>query len=278
MLEINVAVDLTDLQGALQELSSGHLPRTAAAVRNATLLVQRTWLQAASGREVSYQGRVFSLKRVSGEYARSIEHGLTYPDGDDLSGRVTADTPYAQTIETGSAPRDMKPGLLAGPKARRGKNGSIYTIIPFRHGTPGAVTMRAMPQEVYREARQLAYSRITGSRMEKNAWGEMTRRNTYQWGDRLGKTEIGWRSRIAPKGQEYTHTTSIFSGMVRMGEAKHSQFMTFRVVSSNSPTNSWWSPGVDPKPVAAAVAEMVEPHAMQMIRAAFMEDLATMGV
>ncbi len=85
---------------------------------------------------------------------------------------------------------------------------------------------------------------------------------------------MGWRSRIAPEGQEYTHTTSIFSGMVRMGSGKHSQFMTFRVVSSRSPSNSWWAPAQEPRPVAAAVAQMVEPQCMAMIRMAFTEDLA----
>jgi hypothetical protein len=276
MLDLKLTFDVSEIQGVLKELSMGQLPRTTAAVRDATMLIQRTWIQAANGREVSYQGRTFSVKRVSGDYARSIEQGLQYPDGgDELAGRVTANATYAEAIEQGSPPRDMKPGLLAGPKARRAKDGSVYTIVPFRHGTPGSITLPAMPKEIYQQAKRFAHSRITGSRMEQNAHGVPVRRNTYKWGDRLGQTEQGWRSRIKPEGHEYTHTTSIFSGMVRMGSPKHSTFMTFRVVSSKSPSNSWWSPGSDPKPVAAAVAEMVEPHVMAMIRTAFTEDLAS---
>lgn len=278
MVNLTIAVDLGVLQAALKDISEGNLPHTQDAVRDVTFLIQRTWLQAASGREMSYQGSTFSLKRVSGEYARSIEHGMQYPEGgDSLAGRVTANAGHAQAIEQGSPARDLKPGLLGGPKARRGKNGSIYTIIPFRHGSPDALTMKAMPREIYAQARRLAHSKITGSYLDQNAHGGMVRRNTYQWGGRLKETTTGWRSRIQPEGHEYTHSTAIFSGMVRMGSPKHSSFMTFRVVSSNSPTNSWWSPGTDPKPVAAAVAEMVSPTAMAMIRTAFMTDLAVLG-
>jgi hypothetical protein len=278
MIELGIDVDLSVLQSVLKQLSAGKLPHTAAAVRAATLLVQRTWLQAAGGREMSFEGRVFSLSRVSGAYARSIEQGMVYPEQDDFTGRVSASVPYASAIEEGTPPRDMKPGLLSGPKARRGKNGSIYTIVPFRHGTPTAKTLPAMPREIYREARQMAHSQITGHRIEKNAFGVPVTRNTYRWGERLGATLTGWRARIAPEGQEYTHTTSIYSGMVRMGSPRHSTFMTFRVVSTNSPSNSWWSPGTDPKPVAAAVAQMTEPEVTVMIRTAFEADMAALGV
>jgi hypothetical protein len=291
MLDLQISVDLADIQAALKDLSDGNFPRTREAVRDATFLVQKTWLQAASGREVTYQGRTFSVKRISGDYARSIEHGLSYPDGgDEMAGRVTADTPYAQAIEDGSPPRDMKPGFLAGPKARRAKDGSIYAIIPFRHGTPGATTLKAMPAEVYQEARQLAYSRITGRRHELNAHGVPVQRNTYRWGGRLGDMGPGAHRKgpyikkagapfLEPgvEDKSYTHTTSIHSGMVRMGSSKNSQFMTFRVVSSKSPANSWWSRGTEPRPIAAAVAEMVEPHALMMIRAAFTADLQDIG-
>lgn len=275
MVQLQLVFDLSEVQAVLKELASGNLPHTAAAVRDATFLVQRTWIQAASGREVSFGGRTFSLHRGTGEYARSIAQGLQYPEGgDELAGRVTADAAQAQAIEEGSPPHDMKPGFLGGPKARRAKDGSIYTIIPFRHGTPGAITLPAMPKEVYQQARKLAHSQITGSVMLQNAHGVPVRRNTYRWGQRLAHQSQGWRSRIKPEGQEYTHTTSIFSGMVRMGSAKHTSVMTFRVVSSKSPSNSWWSPGTDPKPIAAAVAQMVEPTVLQMIRTAFIEDLA----
>ncbi len=149
MIDIKLTFDLSAIQEALKQLSTGTLPRTAAAVHDACLIVQRTWLQAASGREVTFEGRTFSLKRVSGEYAKAISEGLVYPaEGGDLTGRVSADTPYAQAIEQGQPARDMKPGLLSGTKARRGKDGSIYNIIPFRHGTPGAVTLKQMPTEI----------------------------------------------------------------------------------------------------------------------------------
>lgn len=273
MIDLTIKVDLTVMQAALQRLATEGFPATEEAVRSATLLVQRTWLEAASGREVSFNGRTFSIRRISGEYVRSISDGLVYPDGGDtLAGRVTADVPYARTIEEGTPARDMKPGLLGGEKVRRAKDGSLYTIIPFRHGTPGAATLAPLPRAVYDQARTLARSQITGTYRGRNAWGRFTRRHRYQWGGRLGDMGPG-AHRDQPPGHEYTHTTSIYSGLVKMGKPGHTQYMTFRVVSSKSPPNSWWRPAVEPKPIAAAVAAMCEGAVTAMIRQGFTDDL-----
>jgi hypothetical protein len=271
-----ITVDLAAVADALKAVEAGGLPKTSAAVQDATLIAQRLWLAAAGGQAISYRGRQITVKRVSGAYAKSIQDGLEYPvGGDKLHGRVTASASYAQQIEDGQDPHDMKPGLLGGKSARIGKKGQRYNIIPFRHNTPGQDKLaQPMPLEVYNRAKKLAFSQVTGSRMGKNARGETVERKTYHWGGRLGETKIGWRSRIGPPGHEYTHTTSIFSGMVRMGQPKQASYMTFRVVSDNSPANSWWSPGVEPRPIAEAVAEQVRPQAEAMIREAFEADLA----
>lgn len=269
MLSINV--DLGPLQNTLDALGAESLPRTAQAVQDATLIAQRLWLSVAGGNAITFQGRQLSVSRRSGAYARSIQDGLEYPaDGDTLHGRVSANAEHARAIEDGTPAHDMKQALLNGPKARIGKKGQRYNIIPFRHNTPGQdKTGPAMPQEVYNKAKRLAFSQVTGTHTDKNG----VERKSYSWGGRLGETKIGWRSRIGPRGHEYTHATSIYSGMVKMGKKGNASYMTFRVVSENSPANSWWMDAIQPRPIAAAVAETVRPQIDALIRQAFEDDL-----
>ncbi len=76
-------------------------------------------------------------------YLRSLDDSsaIVYPvDGDPLWGKVTiANDRIAQRAERGGPAWDMKPGLLSGPKARKGKKGR-YNIIPLGYSAlkPGA--------------------------------------------------------------------------------------------------------------------------------------------
>lgn len=287
-MSLTVNVDLGPLREALDALGAGNLPKTAQAVQDSTLIAQRLWLSVAGGHSIQYQGRDLKINRVSGAYARSIQDGMEYPvGGDAMHGRVSANAEYAQSIEDGTPAHDMKPGLLGGEKARLGKKGQRYNIIPFRHNTPGQdKTAKAMPSEIYNQVKRLAFSQSTGERVHFNALGQFTRRKTYSWGGRLGNMGPG-AHRQGPRirraaasflepgieDKSYTHTTSIFSGMVRMGQPKQASYMTFRVVSELSPANSWWSPGVEPRPISAAVSETIRPQIEALIRQAFEDDL-----
>lgn len=278
-ISINIRVGWEEMQEIMAALGAGQFPNLGRAVEQATALVQRNWLAAASGAEVSYRGRSFAINRRSGAYARSISDGMEYPLGSDpLAGRVSATAEHADAIEKGTPPHDMKPTLLSGPRARVSREGVRYVIIPFRHNVPGAsATGKPMPKEVYRAAKTLAMSQVTGKRPDVNARGEPVERATYKWGGQASVHPFGWRSRIAPQGHEYTHKVSIYEGMVRMGPKGHSTYMTFRVASENSDPNSWWSPGVEPKPVSEAVAEMSSAQVDAIIRGGFEADLAALG-
>jgi hypothetical protein len=278
--KLSIRVELAALKQTLRAVGQENLPHTSAAVGEATELAQREWMHAASGVDVSFAGKTFRVRRRTGAYARSIQDGLEYPaDGEPLRGRVTASSDHAEAIERGSPARDMKDGLLAGPRARISKTGQRYTIIPFRHNTPTAsATGQPMPAEVYKQAKKLAYTQVVGTKQEKNADGKMVTRNVYSHGGQLNVGQgIGWRSRIQPQGHEHTHAVSIFHGMVRMGSPKQSSFMTFRVVSEASPPNSWWSPAIEPRPVSEAVAEGVQERAVLMVRRGFELDLQSLG-
>jgi hypothetical protein len=203
-------------------LASRMEERVARKVGSVTSLVHRAWVAEAM------------MDAKTGGYAHSIQ--AEWPVGDDpMRGRVFSDAPYAAALEYGTGARDMKPALLRSPKAKVSAAGGRYLAVPFRHGTPGAVTMPAMPHEVYARARRL------GS------------------GERLPDIRTGWRTKLpgssgyrwapgAPRVTEpYTWRTGPYSGMQRRGRLGHSQYVTFRTVSSNSPAGSWIYPGFAPR-------------------------------
>ena len=272
---LTIAADVPNLDSvlnAVEKAGQGNLPYTSEAVHAALVdTVQRTWIEYASGVTVVYSGGTFHVNTISGEYVRSIQEGLRMMGS--LTGEVFSTSGHGSLIEDGIKAYDQKDKLLSSPKAKTSKSGSRYITVPFRHGTPGTVTMPAMPQHVYDSAKTLGYSRknnfltaaITGRR--------------YSWGGRLQKTSEGQRSHIAPHpGKGYTWTTGLYSGMVKMGKENHSQYLTFRRVSSNSDPRSWQFPGVKPRPIREAVVENTREEVLQLIRSGFEMDLYFMGL
>jgi hypothetical protein len=271
---LTISADLPNLENVIKAVEAagrGELPYTKEAVRAAiTDVVQRTWIEYASGVTVTYSGGSFVVHVVSGEYVRSIQEGLRMVD--DLTGEVVTTSAHGAIIEDGIKPYDMKQKLLQSPSAHVGKNGSRYITVPFRHGTPGARTMPAMPKQVYKEAKKLGYSR------KNNALNALFTGRKYSWGGKLENTSEGQRSKILPNGQRYTWKTGLFNGMVRMGKQGHSQYMTFRRVSTNSDPNSWYYPGVPARRIREAVIENTRDEVLQLIRNGFDMDLYFMGL
>jgi hypothetical protein len=155
---------------------------------------------------------------------------------------------YAEAIEKGTKERDMKAMLPTAKKARMAKDGSLYLIIPFRHGTQGAVGLKPMPLRVQQMAQEMKRSRVTGNFMEKSGTGFMVQRNTYKWGGKLGS------GALAANGLSFKEQNR-YQGMVKFGLKGHSSYITFRVMSQKS---SGWiipaRPGLWPAKTAAEVA------------------------
>lgn len=277
---LTISAELPNLDTIISNLesagSSGQkLPFTKEAIRAATVdVIQRTWIQYASGAYVTYSGGSFRINVVTGEYVRSIQDGVRFPN--DLTGEVFTTSPHGESIEKGQRPRDMKQALLSSPKAKKGKNGSRYITIPFRHGTPGATTIPAMPRAVYNAARRLGYTR-----REQGLTGDA---RVYVWGGRYNQgverdAQYGMRTHIgAHPGAGYQHKSGIYEGMVRMGRPGHSQYMTFRRVSDKSDPRSWMHPGTPPRPIREAVVENTKEEVLQLIRRGFELDLYFMGL
>lgn len=257
---------------AVEKAGKGNLPYTREAVRAATVdLVQRTWIEYASGVTVSYSGGTFTVKSVTGEYVRSIQDGLRFLDG--MTGEVFTTSPHAGIIEDGQPARDMKPGLLNSPKAKVGKDGKRWLTVPFRHGSPDAITIPPMPKNVYAMANKLGFSR------RNNVLKSFFTGKKYTWKGRLEETSQGQRSHSGNHpGAGYTWKTGQYSGMVRMGKGRHTQYMTFRRVSENSDPSSWMHPGVEAKPIRDAVVENTREDVLALIRRGFEMDLYFMGL
>jgi hypothetical protein len=247
-------------------MGSGELLYTQEAVRTATEVIQRYWLEAISGRTVTWGGGAFKVNVVSGAYLRSVAEGLRYPaNGDALTGEVVSLSPHGEIVENGIKPFDMKQTHLNGPKSQVGKDGKRYVTIPFRHNVPGSTAIgNAMPKEVYAKAMQLAVSRRNGLLVH---WFSAKK---YEWGDRLSENDSGVKQR--------PHwTTSKYTSMVKMAGRPHTQYLTFRRISENSKPESWRHPGVAPRPVTQAVEEMARDEVIQLIRTGFEVDLASLG-
>lgn len=160
-----------------------------------------------------------------------------------------------ESTEKGYGPYDMKPGLLGGSKSKPLKSGlGRYTTVPMRHKTPGGKGISinlAMPNSVYRKAKKL-----TPSTMDPDS--EMV------WGDKLK-----WDSPLAVNLTGYSHKSSIYSGMFRVGNPGQMQYLTFRRVSTSrvekgkqkgSDPQSWWHPGLPGVSVVQAVFNFCTPQ------------------
>jgi hypothetical protein len=190
----------------------------------------------------------------------------------DLAGEIVSTSRHGNTIEEGIKPYDMKEGLLTSPKAKFGKNGSLYITVAFRHGTPNTTTMASMPKAVYKDAKKLGYSRVNGV-LGGNSMGV-----TYSWGGKLKNNPEGQRTKLVGPGKHYTWKTGLYSGMVRMGKGKQTQYLTFRRISTKSDPNSWQFPGVAPRPIRQAVVENTKEEVLKLIRNGFQMDLYFMGL
>ena len=272
---LTISADLPNLDGVLQAVEKagrGDLPYTKEAVRASLVdVIQRTWIGYASGVTVTYSGGTFQINSVTGEYVRSIQEGLRMLD--NLTGEIMTTSAHGAIVESGISAFDQKEGLLRSNKAKTGKNGNRYITVPFRHGTPSATTMPAMPQHIYDQAKSLGYSR------KNNFLTTMFTGRKFTWGGSVSPTSEGQRSHNEPhRGAGYTWKSGQYSGMVKMGKPNHSQYLTFRRVSLNSNANSWQFPGVKAKPIREAVIENTREEVLQLIRNGFEMDLYFMGL
>jgi len=175
-------------------------------------------------------------------------------EGASFTWVIGHDDDKARQIEYGTPEYDMKKSIANSAKARRSaRTGALYLIIPFRHGSnedgKGTRGFRPMPKAVYKVAKMLAFSRhlapATNPRL--SATGHFVTAYRYDWGGRL---PAGLGPRLLSSNGLYQHKTDLYAGMVRFKDNatpngnRSGGYITFRVMSQNSPPGSWIRPAI----------------------------------
>ncbi len=246
MAQIRVRVELPSIREWRGIVDQTVFPLLTQAVR---VIAQAT--------AIKWQEEVMRAKLWSGEkdaYQKSITASMTGP----FAAVVTASYKYAAEIEDGRPPRDLKAMLQTSLKVRVNKKGRRYLIIPFRHGTPGT-NSNPMPLSVYTLAKALDPSRVTamGARPSQQPGKSqvMVPQRSYSWGGRL-------QAGLMPLAKPH-HQTDLYAGMVRFntgsGRQKSSAYLTFRVMSEDSP--GWVIPAQPGQYIAKRVADEMQPMA-----------------
>ncbi len=266
---------LVELIGALNAIGSGvGLRNTERALSAITGAVARAW-----------QSEVGSDRRIQREKKSPFSHEV-YSDDKMVHWLEKGLMPFdmRMTHPFGKKSRRVKPRMVNGKmvqqwEAKR-KDGSKYTvaagdeylIIPFRHKTKGInKSSKKSLADVYPEVKKamggedFQRSKVTKSpaksgKQSPNAWDEMVKRAEYSWGSRLD----------FPDNEEFKN----LQGMVVMGPPKQSQFMTFRVVSVNSPNGTWMHPGIKARHYLKNIVERGEAKIQTVLSEALKKDLS----
>lgn len=254
-MKYQISVDLSALMGGVGSAVNAYvLPTVHQAVK-------------ALAAETAYRWKdgVAKAKLWNGEKQAYIE-SINWLMTSDFEAVVSATYAQAEAIETGRAARDLKKMLDTSMKVRVAKHGKHagqrYLIIPMRHNTPGNIALaQAMPVDVYKKAKRLDPSTITGTLQRPSGTGAislktkkpvMVPQQQYSWGKRLP-------AGLAPKLSPH-HTTDIYAGMVRFktsaGKGKSSSYMTFRVMGEWQ-ANKWIVPAKPGLYIAKHVRDMM---------------------
>jgi hypothetical protein len=204
-----------------------------------------------------------ALKRPTGGLARGV-----YRRQDALLQWALGNaSDHAKAVEEGAPERDMKKSLATAPRARKAKDGSLYLIIPFRHGVSTASRLAPMPKAVHAMAVQMAHSRVVSQKTRVSATGHTVPAWIYEWNGRLTKQQL------QDAGMDDA-TVKRYQGLVRMGKPKQTTYMTFRVMSQKS--KGWIrpaQPGLAPLQTAIDVAWTTNKPALEEALQADLESL-----
>lgn len=242
MAAYRITLDFSGLLNGLQDLDAQLAEHIQQAIEGTAEKVREEWADAV----MKAPGIWEPIRKA---YAQSI---TVTPTG-RFSVEVSTPLDIAEKIETGQPARDLKRMLRTSLKVRTSQQGKRYLIIPFRHNVPGrnggSGAAPQMPRMIYRQAKQLAPSRITGMGRRVSGTGAYdiaTHRpitvaaRKYAWG---GALDASAGSRYA--GMRRFDTSS--------GKAKSSAYLTFRVMSEDS--SGWIVPAKPGMFILKGVAE-----------------------
>ncbi len=267
---------LAMLTAHLKTIGSGAMPNTMAAFESGVDFIAATWRDYAMGSPIP--GSSNQIKHPTGGYAAGVKVAQVSP----FEYRIYNDSEIASIIEDGAESYDMKDKHPFGPKSRVANHGTKknprwvpYCIIPMRWGTPGSTGhfKNIIPEDVYklimakRRAGTFERTRATGTtHPEPNFWGQQVQRAEYEG----VKGRPMWGSSLKGVG-------GYMEGMSAMvadaGKATSSEYVTFRVISAESPAGMWIQPARPAHKISEHVARNTADMVLEMVEAGMMSDI-----
>jgi len=234
----------------MQNYTYDELERLANAVRNVWASCYNGGMLSGMSRQINNTG-LQSFLGLQGDVIEMIGGSLF--SGIPLQAIISMGSQgieEALRIQNGYGPFDMKPGFLKNDKARTGKSGKKYFIIPFRHTIPGTSGN---------------IGKVMSPSVHKAAMAKSGVKFTDQMGTKEDPSDFGL---VNSRGYEWQNGP--YAGMTNARDEKgrHSQFRTFRVISENSDPSSWWHPGVQANDVIGATVNYAEPYIKEGIERA----------
>ena len=266
VIDNNTSSEFNELFTHLQKNFMSVMPNTVQAFDDSVKYTANKWRSWAAGKT-----GLDDIPPNEKPSARLVESIKTKDNG-ELNATVYSNHPEMSKIVDGQSEStfDMKTKYPYGRKSRLSKVKKIpYLIIPFRWGTPNkndearAHFANYIPKVFYdTNVKKLSKSKTVFKEnpvIEPNARGEMIERASYDWGTRL---KNAWHKNA--------------EGMVRMKDEKNrSTYFTFRIISANSPADSWIRkiPKIEPVDIIAALKRDVEPIIEKFIEDGIKKDL-----
>lgn len=155
----------------------GFFPRTQKILKEIAVTAKEGWTQATLAFSPNWWGRMAISKQSGGGGGFIVRKAI---GGYEIHYANKGKYNYLAVVERGRDEYDMKPKLLASPRARMGKNGR-YVIVPLSKNEDGS---RVSPKN--NEINSLMTK--IGTKKEPNADGKIVTRNKYQYSREEGMT------------------------------------------------------------------------------------------
>lgn len=181
-------------------------------------------------------------------------------------------------LENGLEAFDLRVGILKSSKAHMNAQGQKYMAIPFRHSVPGtvgqagpAMGMRYGPQGAlsrafaagghFGEAEAAIKGKALYQRVKKLGVYRSKGGGAAAGGEAVSSPGKGKSLRLPPQSDLFPllapwHKTDIYAGMIKQGDSRHRQYMTFRTISEANP-QGWIHPGLEPRRFAEQVSDHI---------------------
>lgn len=279
---VSVSIDVVngpeDLLGDEQQVIADVL---RLASFRAAEMVRTAWIATAQQLGVTATGDYISGIAADGRI--EVVGPLMDPNADfyETMVTITNTAQHASVIEDGHAAYSLPDRIRWGqtPKVKYTKKGTPYLTVPFRHrayqspaqaaasGMTNASRRTMMPADVYAQAKKMTRSMPHNAGRQYDAQGRYRAADRYTWGNRLS-----WQTGIGKEARRNTRTVGVdaegktlsnpawsasrWHGMVKMGGARHTAYLTFRIITPNS--KGWRIPARAGLHIARQVMQQIE--------------------